>query len=65
MANTYNFLPINELMILSTILFMHKLKYRQQLLKLFFSLFQCNNQIHQISTRSSNAFHWPYYSKTV
>jgi len=30
-------------LVLSTSLFMHKLKYRQQLSKLFFSLFQCNN----------------------
>jgi len=26
---------------------------------------QCNNKIHQIANRNSNAFHCPYYSKTV
>ena len=43
---------------------MYKLKHRQ-LPSIFFALFQCNHQVHNIATRNSDSYYFPYFSKSV
>ena len=56
----HNFLPINNLHILSTSLFMYKLKHNI-LPEIFLPLFQYNKQIYTIPTRSNSSFHLPFF----
>ena len=43
---------------------MYKLNHRQ-LPSVFFLLFQCNHQVHNIATRNSNSYYFPYFSKSI
>ena len=43
---------------------MYKLKHRQ-LPSIFFPLFQCNHQVHNIAIRNSDSYYFPYFSKSV
>ena len=55
-----NFLSTNILNILSTSLFMYKLKHNL-LPEIFLLLFQYNKQIYTIPTRKNSSYHLPFF----
>ena len=57
-------LSIDDLYTIETGKFMFSLKHKS-VPQCFYDLFKLNNEVHSVSTRNSNSFFLPFYSKTL